>query len=418
MTTAQAQRTAAKHQPRRIALFGGSFDPIHNGHLAVARAADRRFNFDQIHFIPASRPPHKLKPHLAPFPHRFAMVALACAEHPHFVPSVAEAGDDFSGHAASLFRGYGALFSAYLSRAGRPHLLHHWRGCVSGHTDVEGIRSFAGSVRFHRCEPPGHPYRGAATGDSAGFDGDRGSTKRYRSGARVERGGASPPYFGLPARQRFQRSFRDRHPPPLPSRSRYSWTCLRTRRGIHSQTRPIPLNISTLPQTVRLAVEAAQNKKASGITVLDLREVGAFTDYFVICTGFSTPQVQAICTEIEEQLEQAREALAGAPRRARLGGMGAARFWRIHSSRIQRTSAALLRPGTAVAFGAEAGNSRRAGRSVGQSHSHQCSRGRNTTSRRSSLQMTHGAIAVDRRRPGVVRLSNWRRRSRRHPPLF
>jgi nicotinate-nucleotide adenylyltransferase len=97
LTTAQAHRTAAKHQPRRIALFGGSFDPIHSGHLAVARAADRRFNFDEIHFIPASRPPHKLKQHLAPFPHRFAMVALACSEHPHFVPSLAEAGEDFSG---------------------------------------------------------------------------------------------------------------------------------------------------------------------------------------------------------------------------------------------------------------------------------------------------------------------------------
>ena len=98
MTTAQAQRsTAARHQPRRIAIFGGSFDPIHNGHLAVARAADRRFNFDEIHFIPASRPPHKLKQHLAPFPHRYAMVALACTEHPHFVPSLAEAGEDFAG---------------------------------------------------------------------------------------------------------------------------------------------------------------------------------------------------------------------------------------------------------------------------------------------------------------------------------
>ena len=97
MTTAQAHRTAAKHHPRNIALFGGSFDPIHSGHLVVARAADRRFNFDEMHFIPASRPPHKLKQHLAPFPHRFAMVALACTEHPHFVPSLAEAGEDFSG---------------------------------------------------------------------------------------------------------------------------------------------------------------------------------------------------------------------------------------------------------------------------------------------------------------------------------
>jgi nicotinate-nucleotide adenylyltransferase len=97
LTTAQAHRTAAKHHPRRIALFGGSFDPIHSGHLAVARAADRRFNFDEIHFIPASRPPHKLKQHLAPFPHRFAMVSLACSEHPHFVPSLSEAGEDFAG---------------------------------------------------------------------------------------------------------------------------------------------------------------------------------------------------------------------------------------------------------------------------------------------------------------------------------
>ncbi len=97
MTTTQAHRTAARLHPRRIALYGGSFDPIHNGHLAVARAADRRFNFDEIHLVPASHPPHKMKQYLAPFPHRFAMISLACAEHPHFIPSLAEAGEDFSG---------------------------------------------------------------------------------------------------------------------------------------------------------------------------------------------------------------------------------------------------------------------------------------------------------------------------------
>jgi len=64
------------------------------------------------------------------------------------------------------------------------------------------------------------------------------------------------------------------------------------------------VKLETLPQGVRLAVEAAQNKKASAITVLDLSGVGAFTDYFVICTAFSTPQVQAICTEVEDQLEK------------------------------------------------------------------------------------------------------------------
>ena len=62
------------------------------------------------------------------------------------------------------------------------------------------------------------------------------------------------------------------------------------------------MKFESLPQGVRLAVEAAQSKKASGITVIDLSGLGTFTEYFVICTGFSTPQVQAICTGVEELL--------------------------------------------------------------------------------------------------------------------
>ena len=62
------------------------------------------------------------------------------------------------------------------------------------------------------------------------------------------------------------------------------------------------MKFDSLPQGVRLAVEAAQEKKAAGITVLDLTGAAAFTEYFVICTSYSTPQVQAICTEVEEQL--------------------------------------------------------------------------------------------------------------------
>ena len=64
------------------------------------------------------------------------------------------------------------------------------------------------------------------------------------------------------------------------------------------------MKFESLPQDVRLAVEAAQSKKASGITVLDLNGLAAFTDYFIICTGFSTPQLQAICNEIEGVLHR------------------------------------------------------------------------------------------------------------------
>jgi nicotinate-nucleotide adenylyltransferase len=80
------------HGPRRsVALFGGTFDPIHSAHLSVATAALRRFHLDAVYFVPSSRPPHKAKPALTPFVHRYAMVTLACADHAHFVPSLAEA---------------------------------------------------------------------------------------------------------------------------------------------------------------------------------------------------------------------------------------------------------------------------------------------------------------------------------------
>jgi ribosome-associated protein len=55
---------------------------------------------------------------------------------------------------------------------------------------------------------------------------------------------------------------------------------------------------------LRWAVEAAQAKKASDVTVLDLTELAAFTDYFLLCTGFSTPQLKAIGDGIEARLEE------------------------------------------------------------------------------------------------------------------
>jgi nicotinate-nucleotide adenylyltransferase len=79
---------------RSVALFGGTFDPIHAGHITVAQAAQRRFHLDGVYFIPSSRPPHKLKSELTGFVHRYAMVALACAEHKGFLPSLAEAPMD------------------------------------------------------------------------------------------------------------------------------------------------------------------------------------------------------------------------------------------------------------------------------------------------------------------------------------
>jgi nicotinate-nucleotide adenylyltransferase len=74
-----------------IGLFGGTFDPVHRGHLALARAALEQCKLHRIHFVPANIPPHKQRQPLSPFIHRFAMLALATAPEKAFVPSLLEA---------------------------------------------------------------------------------------------------------------------------------------------------------------------------------------------------------------------------------------------------------------------------------------------------------------------------------------
>src|ERR1700678_2060671 len=77
-----------------IGLFGGTFDPIHRGHLALARAASERCNLGRVLFVPANIPPHKQKQPLSPFPHRYAMIALATVQEKNFLPSLLEAPGD------------------------------------------------------------------------------------------------------------------------------------------------------------------------------------------------------------------------------------------------------------------------------------------------------------------------------------
>jgi nicotinate-nucleotide adenylyltransferase len=68
----------------KLAIFGGTFDPIHNAHLAVARAAADRFHLDRVLFVPAARPPHKQVGAHASYDDRVRMAELACASDPRF----------------------------------------------------------------------------------------------------------------------------------------------------------------------------------------------------------------------------------------------------------------------------------------------------------------------------------------------
>jgi len=137
----------------RIALFGGTFDPIHYAHLTVAREAAHAFTLDRVLLIPAAHPPHKLTGQLAPYEDRFRMVELACAGDPLLEASRLEdhEGQSYSidtiERARQTFPPGGRLF--FLIGADAFHEIetwHRWQDVIA-------------SVEFIVVTRPGHEYR-------------------------------------------------------------------------------------------------------------------------------------------------------------------------------------------------------------------------------------------------------------------
>ena len=74
-----------------------------------------------------------------------------------------------------------------------------------------------------------------------------------------------------------------------------------------ASTKAASPRLPKLPKSIQAVIEAAQDKKATGVVVLDLKKAGAFTDYFVICSGANPRQVQAIADSVEEALKAQKQ---------------------------------------------------------------------------------------------------------------
>jgi nicotinate-nucleotide adenylyltransferase len=82
MRTSEEPRTQDRPARRRVCLFGGSFDPVHEGHLAMARTACTACRFKRVIFLPARHSPHKSDSPQAPAADRLAMLNLAVGDFP------------------------------------------------------------------------------------------------------------------------------------------------------------------------------------------------------------------------------------------------------------------------------------------------------------------------------------------------
>ena len=88
----------------RLGVLGGTFNPIHLGHLHIARSVQKLFSLSEIRFVVAATPPHKSQKSLIALTHRYAMVSLATSEEPSFVPSLIELEPHASSYSVDTMR--------------------------------------------------------------------------------------------------------------------------------------------------------------------------------------------------------------------------------------------------------------------------------------------------------------------------
>ena len=135
----------------KIGLYGGSFDPIHNGHLILARDAMERLELDKVIFLPARISPHKLDRPPAPPEARCLMLAAAIADEPRFEMDPCEIereGPSFTIDTVQLFRNRypGAKLYYFIGDDNLPEL-DTWR-------DIANLRESAHFVVLSRAGVP------------------------------------------------------------------------------------------------------------------------------------------------------------------------------------------------------------------------------------------------------------------------
>jgi nicotinate-nucleotide adenylyltransferase len=290
--------------------MGGTFDPVHLGHLAIAEAARGALDLDRVLFLPAGLPPHRPAGAVASAEDRVAMVRLAIEGNPAFELSridVDRAGPSYTADSVRL------IADAERAAAREPDLVlimsaETLAGLPEWHEPERLLAACRVAVVPRAGHPPPDPawlethFPGLAERIVV-LDGPRLEVSSTGIRERVAAGG-SVRHLVPEAVERYiadhalyQSAPAPEDPAPVTDPALAPRPDGLPRRG----ARPPVTDRSSL-EIARRVVDLAEDKKAADIVLLDLSALTTFADYFVICSGGSERQLDAIADGIIEGL--------------------------------------------------------------------------------------------------------------------
>ena len=288
-------RMTAGTTKQRLGLLGGTFNPIHLGHVQAARIVKDRCRLDRVLFIPSFIPPHKEDREVASAEHRFKMVQLAVAEESDFAASAIEIealGTSYSIHTLDRIKGsYPEAEVFFILGIDAFMEIATWK-------DHEKVLDRCSFIVISR---PGYSLEEARKVLGGRLE------DRITDLSEDENLGAAPSSAGPAillleidaldiASSEIRRS--------MQNGASISGMVAEPVREYIKEHGLYMTNQEILPTEIKLCVEAAGNKKAEGILVIDLRGISSFTDYFVIMHGNSNKQNQAIFEGLDYALKQ------------------------------------------------------------------------------------------------------------------
>ena len=281
-------------QRQRLGLFGGTFNPIHLGHIKAGQVVQSRFRLHQVLYIPSSIPPHKETRAVASAADRFNMVSAALSGIPGFVASSIEIeapGTSYSIHTLDRVRGQYPDADIYFILG------------IDAFLEIDTWKDYAKVL--DRCffvviSRPGYDLAEASSVLGGQL---RARIKELKADEEPPDPSSSETTIFLltiDALDIASSDIRKRLSNSMPISGMVSQPV----REYIKEHRLYMTQPDSLPNEIILCVEAGQDKKAEDTLVLDLRGLSSFTDYFVVMQGNSSRQNQAILESVELRLKK------------------------------------------------------------------------------------------------------------------